>query len=66
MIKLYLSYFLYGFTMFYANMVLWGFSAGPINIIPYITLVSSILLFAIASGLSLFYPKVASIGGFAC
>jgi len=63
MIKLYIPYFLYGIIIFYMNLFIWGFSAGASNIMPYITLISSIILFAIASGLSLFYVKVSSIIG---
>lgn len=63
MIKLYLSYFIYGFFIFYMNLFIWGFSAGPANILPYITLFSSVVLFSMASGLTLFYPKSASVLG---
>jgi hypothetical protein len=47
--------------MFYANMFLWGFSAGPANIVPYITLISSLLLISVTSGLSFFHLKTASV-----
>jgi len=48
------------------NLFIWGFSAGPADIRPYITLFSSTVLFSVASGLSLFYPKPASIIGLTC
>ena len=63
MIKLYLFYFLYGLYIFYITLFYWGFSAGPANIWPYITLLSSTILFTVASVLSLFYPKPAAVIG---
>lgn len=48
------------------NLFMWGFSNGPANIIPYITLTSSVGLFLVASCLSLFYPKASSILGSIC
>lgn len=63
MIKLYLSYFLIGFASTYNILFLWGFSAGPANALPYIELISSLLLFFMATGLIFFYPKTAAIIG---
>lgn len=63
MIKQYSSYLFLGLLICYANLFLWGFSAGPANILPYITLISSLLLFSIATGLLFYYPKMASIIG---
>jgi len=70
MIKQYSSYLFLGLLICYANLFLWGFSAGPTNVIPYITLISSILLFAVAPALLFYQPKIASaiglIGTFGC
>lgn len=66
MVKLYLSYFTYGLYIFYVTLIYGGFSAGPANVLPYVTLFSSIILFSMASGLSLFYTKAASILGLLC
>lgn len=63
MIKQYSSYLFLGLLICYANLFLWGFSAGPANILPYITFISSVLLFSIATGLLFYYPKIASIIG---
>lgn len=63
MIKLYLSYFFFGLYIVYITLLYWGFSAGPANIWPFITLFSAVLLFSVASVLSLFYSKSAAAIG---
>ncbi|WP_158827683.1 hypothetical protein [Mucilaginibacter lacusdianchii] len=63
MLKQYFCYFLYGFIIFYLNLFIWGFSAGAADFRPYLTLISSVLLFAIASTYSLYNPKIAAILG---
>lgn len=63
MLKQYLTFFIYGFFIFYVTLVCWGLSAGIANWWPYVTLLSSILLFVIASSLSMFYRKSGSIIG---
>lgn len=60
MIKVYLSYFFIGFITLYNTLFLWGLSAGPANALPYIELLSSLVIFFIATGLLFFYPKIAA------
>jgi hypothetical protein len=66
MLKLYFPFFLYGFFIFYVTMFMWGFSAGPANIYPYISMFSSLLLFVVASTLSLYKVQSAAILGLVC
>ncbi len=66
MLKLYFTYFIYGFFIFYTDMFLWGFSAGASNAWPYIILAGSLILFVIASTLSLHKVKAGAIVGAPC
>lgn len=66
MLKLYFPYFIYGFFMFYVNLLMWPTFGASNNFAGYLILCSSAILFAIVSGLSLFYPKGASAIALLC
>lgn len=66
MLKLYFPYFIYGFFIFYVNLLMWYTFGSQNNFVGYLTMYSSALLFAVVSGLSLFYPKVASVVALLC
>lgn len=66
MLKLYFPYFIYGFFIFYVNLLMWYTFGAQNNFAGYLTMYSSALLFAVVSGLSLFYPKVAAVASLVC
>lgn len=66
MLKLYFPYFIYGFFMFYVNLLMWHIFGAQNTFVGYLTLYSSALLFAVVSGLSLFYPKIAAVFALIC
>ena len=64
MIKLYFIYFILGFYIYLENILAHLLSSfGPVGMI---TFISSAILFSAASGLALYYVKIASIIGLAC
>lgn len=65
MIKLYILYFIFGFYMLFQSVFIWTFSAfnGGDTFITYLALISSAILFAVASALSLHHIKSATILG---
>jgi len=42
------------------NLTLFGFAAGPVNVLPYISVAASLILFVVVSALALFLPRFAS------
>lgn len=52
--------------MFYVNLLMWYTFGAQNNVVGYLTLYSSALLFAVVSGLSLFYPKIAAVVALLC
>ena len=66
MLKLYFPYFIYGFFMFYVNLLMWYTFGAQNTFVGYFTLYSSALLFAVVSGLALFYPKIAAVAALLC
>ncbi|MFD0941570.1 hypothetical protein [Pedobacter boryungensis] len=65
MLKLYIPFFGYGFFIFYLTMFFWGFDE-PTDVLPYINLGSSVVLFVGASTLALYQRKTAAIIGALC
>lgn len=65
MIKLYILYFIFGFYMLLESFSIWIFSdfSGGATSITYLAMISSAILFSIASALSLHYIKWAAILG---
>ena len=68
--KLYVFYFVFGFYMLFNSYTIWFFSAmfsdfkgGGVNIITYAALFSSMILFSVCPGLSLYRIKLALIIG---
>jgi hypothetical protein len=59
---LYTIYMICGFVILWINLTLWGVTAGPVNILPYLSVVASLLLFVVFSDLALFFPRLASCG----
>lgn len=52
--------------MFYVNLLMWYTFGAQNNFAGYLTLYSSALLFAVTSGLSLFYQKIAAVIALLC
>ncbi|TWI97176.1 hypothetical protein JN11_03636 [Mucilaginibacter frigoritolerans] len=59
MIKLYVFYFVFGFYMLFESYAIWVFRAFNDGdaVITYMALISSAILFSIASGLLIYHPK---------
>ena len=57
MVTLYLVFALCGFLETWALLMLWGYSAGPINAVPYITLVGGLILILVSAPLAVFMPR---------
>ena len=54
-------YFITGFCVVWLNLFMWGFSNGPASAIPYFSVVGSLLLFVVATPLSLFLSRIAAL-----
>ena len=67
MIKLYVFYFVFGFYIFFESYYIWVFRAFNDGnaVITYLALVSSAVLFSIASGLLIYRPKTGLLTGIA-
>src|SRR5262245_64954002 len=50
-----------GFATVWTNTFFWGFTAGPVNAIPYFALVGGLLLFVVGSAVALFLPRLGSL-----
>ena len=50
-----------GLLELWGLLMLWGFSRGPVNAMPLVTLVGCLLLLLIASPLALFLPRVSPV-----
>jgi hypothetical protein len=50
-----------GFATVWINTFFWGFTAGPVNAIPYFALVGGLLLFIVVSAVALFLPRLGSL-----
>ena len=59
---LYVVYMVCGFVILSINLTLWAFTAGPLNILPYLSVTASLILFVVLSALALFLPRIASCG----
>src|SRR5437870_2890069 len=57
---LYTLYMICGFVIMWINLTLFGFTAGPVNVLPYISVAASLILFVVVSALALFLPRLAS------
>jgi hypothetical protein len=56
-VSLFLVFAVCGFIATWALLMLWGFSAGAINAVPYVTLVGSMVLMLVSAPLALFVPR---------
>jgi len=70
MIKLYVFYFIFGLYMLFNSYTIWFFSAmfsdfkgGGVSVITYIAFFSSMILFSVCPGLSLYRIKLALLTG---
>jgi hypothetical protein len=50
-----------GFVIVFVNTFFWGFTAGPATAVPYFALVGGLLLFIVASAVTLFLPRLGSL-----
>ena len=53
-------YAISGFAVLWLNLMMWGFTAGPVNATPYLALVGALTLFTVAPGIALFVPRIAA------
>src|SRR5438128_2347428 len=49
-----------GFSIVSLDLMMWGFTGGPVNAIPYLALVGGLLLFTVLPGIALFLPRLAA------
>jgi hypothetical protein len=57
---LYTVYLLCGLLILWINITLFGFTAGPVNVLPYVSVAASLFLFVVVSAFALFFPRLAS------
>jgi hypothetical protein len=58
--SLFLVFAICGFLEAWALLMMWGFSAGPTNAVPFVTLVGALILLLISAPLALFIPRLSS------
>jgi hypothetical protein len=56
----FIIYAISGFCVVWLNLLLWGFTGGPVNYIPYFALIGGLLLFIVSAPIAIFLPRIAA------